>query len=379
MINSEIDGAHPDLTGAIANKYDATGVDDNPHAHGTGMAGAIVSHQKLLGVAPGARILAIRAFSTRNANPESTTFHILRGLDWAVANNVRIVNMSFAGPRDPSLERALKAAHDKGMVLIAAAGNAGPRAPALYPAADPHVIAVTATDVDDRLFTGANRGNHVAIAAPGVDILVPAPAGEYQVTTGTSVATAHISGVVALMLERNPRLTPVDVRRILIASAKRIGPANMFGAGLVDPMKAIEMAAPRSAAAPARCNDQADDHRSGGAAVRPRTVSGSCRRGGGRRARPAAASMKPRKPAAAEQRHHHRAVDHRADQCEQRERELVMERPPRQQRVDRRVAQARAPPPSPGPPPSAASRSGRPRGRTRTARRAAQTRSAARG
>ena len=215
------------------------------------MAGAIVSHQKLLGVAPGARILAIRAFSTRNANPESTTYHILRGLDWAVANNVRIVNMSFAGPRDPSLERALKAAHDKGVVLIAAAGNAGPRSPALYPAADPHVIAVTATDVDDQLFTGANRGNHVAIAAPGVDILVPAPAGEYQVTTGTSVATAHISGVVALMLERNPRLTPVDVRRILIASAKRIGPANMFGAGLVDPMRAIEMATPRSTEAPA--------------------------------------------------------------------------------------------------------------------------------
>ena len=92
----------------------------------------------------------------------------------------------------------------------------GRASPALYPAADPHVIAVTATDIDDKLFTGANRGNHVAIAAPGVDILVPAPAGEYQVTTGTSVATAHISGVVALMLERNPqahaRRRPQDPR-----------------------------------------------------------------------------------------------------------------------------------------------------------------------
>jgi subtilisin family serine protease len=214
------------------------------------MAGAIVSRQKLLGVAPGARILAIRAFSARASNTESTTYHILKGLDWAVSNNVRIVNMSFAGPRDPSLERALKAAYDKGIVLIAAAGNAGPRAPALFPAADPNVIAVTATDVDDRLFTGANRGNHVAIAAPGVDILVPAPAGEYQVTTGTSVATAHISGVVALMLERNPKLTPAEVRRILAASAKRLGPTNQFGAGLVDPIRAIEMATPRSAAAP---------------------------------------------------------------------------------------------------------------------------------
>jgi subtilisin family serine protease len=250
VIDSEIDVAHPDYRGAVAGRYDATGVEDNPHPHGTGMAGAIVSRQKLLGVAPGARILAIRAFSARASNTESTTYHILKGLDWAVSNNVRIVNMSFAGPRDPSLERALKAAYDKGIVLIAAAGNAGPRAPALFPAADPNVIAVTATDVDDRLFTGANRGNHVAIAAPGVDILVPAPAGEYQVTTGTSVATAHISGVVALMLERNPKLTPAEVRRILAASAKRLGPTNQFGAGLVDPIRAIDMATPRSSAVP---------------------------------------------------------------------------------------------------------------------------------
>jgi len=108
--------------------------------------------------------------------------------------------------------------------MIAAAGNAGPKSPPLYPAADPNVIAVTATDMNDKLFSGANRGRSIAIAAPGVDILVPAPDGTYQLTTGTSVATAHISGIVALMLERNPKLSPADVRRILAASAKRLGP-----------------------------------------------------------------------------------------------------------------------------------------------------------
>jgi subtilisin family serine protease len=159
--------------------------------------------------------------------------------------------MSFAGPRDPSIERALKAASDKGVVLIAAAGNAGPRSPPLFPAADPHVIAVTATDIDDKLFSGAVRGRHIAVSAPGVDILVPAPNNGYQMTTGTSVATAHVSGIVALLLERNPKLTPADVRRILIMSAKRLGPANEFGAGLIDPVKALELAAPKSAAAPA--------------------------------------------------------------------------------------------------------------------------------
>ena len=116
--------------------------------------------------------------------------------------------MSFAGPKDPSLERALKLAYDKGIVLIAAAGNAGPKSPPLFPGADPNVIAVTATDVDDKLFTGANRGKYISVAAPGVDILVPAPEGTYQLTTGTSVAAAEVSGIVALLLERNPKLTP---------------------------------------------------------------------------------------------------------------------------------------------------------------------------
>jgi subtilisin family serine protease len=209
------------------------------------MAGAIVSHTRLMGIAPGAQIAAIHAFGGGAA--ESTTFHILKGLDWAANNGVRIVNMSFAGPRDPSIERAIKVAHDRGIVLIAAAGNAGPRSPPLYPAADRNVIAVTATDIDDKLFGGANRGRYIAIAAPGVDILVPAPQNTYQMTTGTSVATAHISGIVALLLERNPQLKPEDIRRILTASAKRLGPNNEFGAGLVDPAKALELAAPRSA------------------------------------------------------------------------------------------------------------------------------------
>jgi subtilisin family serine protease len=196
-------------------------------------------------------LLAIRAFSTQAASAQSTTFNILKGLDYAVSSGARIVNMSFAGPRDPTIERALKAAYDKGVILIAAAGNAGPRSPPLFPAADKHVIAVTATDIDDQLFTGATRGNHIAVSAPGVDILVAAPEATYQMTTGTSVATAHVSGIVALLLERNPRLTPADVRRILTASAKRLGPNEQFGAGLIDPAKALQLGAPRSVEAPA--------------------------------------------------------------------------------------------------------------------------------
>ena len=103
----------------------------------------------------------------------------------------------------------------------------GPKSPPLYPAADPNVIAVTATDVDDALFSGANRGSYIVVAAPGVDVLVPAPGATYQFTTGTSVAAAEVSGVAALLIERNPALTPADVRRILMRTAKDLGPRAM--------------------------------------------------------------------------------------------------------------------------------------------------------
>jgi subtilisin family serine protease len=245
IIDSQIDIHHPDLDGVIVEQFDAVGAPDQPHAHGTGMAGAIGAHRRLMGIAPSARLYAVHAFSSGAASSESTTFNILKGLDWAAGKGVRVINMSFAGPRDPSLERALKSAHDKGIVLIAAAGNAGPKSPPLYPGADPNVIAVTATDSNDKLFPGANRGRYIAAAAPGVDVLVPGPDGTYQLTTGTSVASAEVSGVAALLIERNPDLTPDDVRKILLSSARRLGTKDRdddFGSGLVDPTKAIQTA-----------------------------------------------------------------------------------------------------------------------------------------
>jgi subtilisin family serine protease len=207
------------------------------------MAGAIAARKALMGIAPGARILAIHAFSTESReSPQATTRHILAGLDYAIKKGARVINMSFAGPYDPMLQLAIKNARDKGVVLIAAAGNAGPKSPPLYPAADPNVIAVTATDQDDKLFAQANQGPHVAVAAPGVDILEPAPNGTYQVTTGTSVAAAHVSGVAALLLERNPALDPASVHELLTLSAKNGGSTgrdDKLGWGVVDPSQAL--------------------------------------------------------------------------------------------------------------------------------------------
>ncbi len=130
----------------------------------------------------------------------------------------------------------------------------GPKSPPLYPAADPNVIAVTATDADDKLFELSNRGRHIAVAAPGTQILVAIPDGGYEVSSGTSYSAAEVSGIVALMLERKGDLTPDQVRGILLATARDLGPKGpdiMFGAGLADAYGAIMAeAAPLTAATP---------------------------------------------------------------------------------------------------------------------------------
>jgi len=254
VIDSAIDITHPELAGSIAERFDALMPSTGPHKHGTAIAGLIAAHAKLMGAAPGARILAVSAFDPKNAGAEGTTFNILKGLDWAATRGTRVINMSFAGPPDPLIHRSLEAAHKKGIVLVAAAGNAGANSPPLYPAADPSVIAVTATDIEDKLFEQSNRGPYIALAAPGAQILVASPDGGYDVSSGTSYSAAEISGIVALMLQRKPDLKPEQVRGILRATAKDLGPKGpdaMFGAGLADAYGALTAeAAPLTAGRP---------------------------------------------------------------------------------------------------------------------------------
>jgi hypothetical protein len=242
VIDSGIDIRHPELANAIAGSFDALGSKEGPHVHGTGIAGAIVSHARLMGSAPAARILAIRAFGVAPGGAESTSFVILKGLDYAAANGAQIVNMSFAGPKDALIERGIAATAAKGIVMVAAAGNAGPKSPPLYPAANANVIAVSATDAQDKLFAASNRGGHIAVAAPGVDIFLPAPDEKYQMTSGTSFSAAYVSGLAALMLERNPALKPGEVRAILMKTARDLGSPgrdDLFGAGEADAFAAV--------------------------------------------------------------------------------------------------------------------------------------------
>jgi hypothetical protein len=242
VIDSGIDVKHPELANSVADSFDALGSKEGPHVHGTGIAGAIVAHARLMGSAPEARLLAIRAFGSASGAAESTSYVILKGLDYAVEHGAQIVNMSFAGPKDPMIERGIAATAARGILLVAAAGNAGAKSPPLYPAANPNVIAVSGTDAQEKLFTASNRGNHIAIAAPGVDIFLPAPDEKYQITSGTSFSAAYVSGIAALIMERNPALKPNDVRAILTKTARDLGAPgrdDLFGAGEADAFAAV--------------------------------------------------------------------------------------------------------------------------------------------
>jgi len=168
---------------------------------------------------------------------------LLRALDWSVEAGAQVINMSFAGPKDAGMAEAVEVAVRKGVILVAAAGNEGPRAKPVYPAAYPVVIAVTATDADDRIYERANQGSYLTVAAPGVDVLVLMPKGGHGFSSGTSIAAAHVSGLVALVLERNESLDLEEVRAVLTRTAHDLGERGFdvkFGAGRVDAAALIQ-------------------------------------------------------------------------------------------------------------------------------------------
>jgi subtilisin family serine protease len=241
VIDSLVDAAHPELDGAVTDRFDALeGGGAEPQSHGTGMAGAIAGHKRLEGAAPQAQLLAVRAFGDRGDSTRAVGLDIAAGLDWAAASGAKVVNMSFAGPPDPLLAQMLAAAAKKHIALVAAAGNEGPQAQPLYPAAYADVIAVSAVDAQARLYDHANRGAYVALSAPGVDVLVAAPRGAYDLSTGTSVACAEVSGIVALLLEKQPGLDAAGLRRLLRESARALPTEKGAGAGQADALAAVE-------------------------------------------------------------------------------------------------------------------------------------------
>jgi hypothetical protein len=247
VIDAGLDTAHPDLKGAVIGSFDAVGGRDGaPDFHGTAVAGIIRARGLVDGAAPEANLLAVRAFRTAGpaSVPETTTHVLLAAVDWAFRNRARIINMSFVGAHDPMLQQLLDAANRKGIVVVAAAGNGGPDAPAAYPAGYPGVIAVTAVDQSDARYVHANRGSYITVAAPGVDILAPVEQGGHAYVSGTSFAAAYVSGIAALLLERDPELDAHAVTELITMGADDLGPSGRddeFGAGRANALSSLKL------------------------------------------------------------------------------------------------------------------------------------------
>ncbi len=250
VIDSGINTGHPSLSKAVASSFNAVGDDKKTvNKHGTAIAGLIAGQGRVQGIAPLSRLLAVRAFYMHreyNKSMMTNGMILLRALDWSFANKAHIFNMSFAGPFDPLVKRALENAYDKGVILVAAAGNSGPKAGPTYPAAYKNVIAITALDHKDRLYAHANRGNYLTAAAPGVNVLVPSLKKSYSYSSGTSLAAAHISGLIALLLERHPDATSEAIVDAIKKSAHDLGPKGydtQFGAGRADALASLKLLA----------------------------------------------------------------------------------------------------------------------------------------
>jgi len=246
MIDTPVDIYHPTLSGALIETLDLVKYDPNNNdamLHGTSVAGVLVSQNKFIGVAPKAKLYAISAFSGTKNKPsqlEGTSSNIAKAIDSCIQHDVDIINLSFTGGRDSLVEKLVKKAIEKGITVIAAGGNGGNIGSTIYPAQIPGVLATTAVGADNKLFDMADKGTYIDYAAPGVNILTIAPKGKYKIATGTSFASAHLSGIAALL--RSKGYTDIDA--LFSKSATDLGKPGRdqeFGEGLVSARNALAL------------------------------------------------------------------------------------------------------------------------------------------
>ncbi|WP_372574984.1 S8 family serine peptidase [Ruegeria jejuensis] len=231
MIDTAIDTSSPALQGAevVTRRF----FDGNAAAatHGTDVAAILADPDRLRGV----KIYGANVFGQSDATgPVAGADALVRALDWLAEENVRFVNLALAGPYNKLLDLAVDRAADRGLVLVAAVGNDGPRVDPLYPAGFGEVIAVTAVDAGGRIYRDAVRGSHVDVAAPGVDILVPIE-GRPRFVTGTSIATPFVTARLVADPSAIAARSVADVRNRLATTSAELGPEGrdaMFGYGL---------------------------------------------------------------------------------------------------------------------------------------------------
>jgi membrane-anchored mycosin MYCP len=254
VVDSGIDPTHPQLAGAVAAGIDVldTGSDGRLDCvgHGTAVASIIGGRARagvgFQGVAPAATLLPVRV-SERVDDSTNGRAAPLGGVASAVRQAVdrgaRVVNLSLTTDRDdPALRDAVRYARSRDAVLVAAAGNRHETGnPLPFPAAYDGVVGVGGVQADGIRTPSSQTGPHVDLVAPGAEVTAAARAGGYASYTGTSFAAAFVAGTAALIRQYHPELTADQVTQRLLATADALDPAptSGFGAGMVNPYRAV--------------------------------------------------------------------------------------------------------------------------------------------
>ncbi|GAA1361437.1 S8 family peptidase [Catellatospora chokoriensis] len=258
VIDSGVEGGHPDLTGNVLKGFDTIVGGDgdgwgDDEGHGSSMAGLIAGHghgsgnkDGVLGMAPKAKVLPIR-ISTAKGHGGGDAIAI--GIDEAVKRGVKIISISASAPSADSsvLIKAVERAHAAGVLVIAAAGNQPKDFYVAAPGRYPGAVAVGAVDQQGTVAPVSVRGDEVQLVAPGVDItstsrINKATNTQYRRSSGTSPATAITAGLAALIWSKYPQLTADEVLERMTRTAIDKGPAGRdrdYGYGLIDPVAAL--------------------------------------------------------------------------------------------------------------------------------------------
>ncbi len=254
VVDTGVDTRHPDLAGRIVTARNFVQGGERSFredVHGTAVAGVIAARARngegIYGIAPDSELVVAKAcwpLAGSGDRALCSSWTLARAIDFALGAEIRVLNLSLAGPEDRLLRRLLAAGDEAGVVVAAAAGRDA-RGPA-FPASLGTVIAVAAYDVageQPEAPWGAGSG---ALAAPGHEILTTSPGAAYRFVSGSSLSTAHVSGGVALLLEQEPGLSPADVRELLGATARPEPGAEGGGLRRVDVCAALHSLRPEA-------------------------------------------------------------------------------------------------------------------------------------
>ncbi|MDQ6420248.1 S8 family peptidase [Paenibacillus sp. LHD-117] len=219
VIDTGVDFNHPDLRHSLLrgiNLLNRSKMPYDDNGHGTHIAGTIAASNGMhgmIGVAPRALIAPVKAF---DHNGSAFVSDIILGIEWCVRNGMDVINMSFGmKTRSKALLGAVNNAYNSGVIIVASSGNDGKLRSVDYPARYPQTISVGATNRMRRVAPFSNRGTYIDIYAPGEKITSAWLRGNYNEMSGTSMATSHVSGAIALLLSLYPHLSPGEIKQIM--------------------------------------------------------------------------------------------------------------------------------------------------------------------